>query len=274
MSSVTLLQKFWAAKIKAGTPIKEQELPEGTLLQITQAALTGSTDGRTSLFVVANEEKYLICTLIPNVCDQFSLGLMFAEDEIGEVQFLVEGPGEVHVTGSIVDEEMDQPPFGFDGMSDEGSEITEEEEEEEEEEEIQPPKKAVVAKAPAKAAAPAPAKVVPAKSTAAPAKAAAAPAKGKPVVAKEAPKKVVVAEPSSDEEEGEEESEEEDKPKPATNDKKRPKPEAGKQKEAPTKKAKTDQKPEAAAGQLQCDVCKKSFKNAAGLQQHKADKHK
>jgi len=118
---------FWGLVVK---PSKRYETTVQQAFRISKACLEPSTakGDISSVFVECdNQEEFIIANLQSKTLNE-SLDLAFAVGE--KISFKVEGPGTVHLTGYIMEDE-EEPQNGFmDDFSMEGSEESEDEEEE------------------------------------------------------------------------------------------------------------------------------------------------
>jgi len=176
---------FFAEVVKAGEP-KEVEIPFGCNLVLNNASIKAENKQSASLYLETQcsgeTKKVLLCTLIAGVVPQYSMEILVnpsiapIDDEEDEKKkkdsdkedsedddeypfdvipskLIVEGQGEIHVTGVFVEEHDDYDDEGMYGdedddvdmddededEDDEDEDDEEEEEEEEEEEKVTPP---------------------------------------------------------------------------------------------------------------------------------------
>ncbi|GMF33379.1 unnamed protein product [Phytophthora lilii] len=138
---------FFGHVVKPGHPLKWSNEVEDFCMQLNSAALGAhATKGRSTLSVVAKTSKIALCTLTPEVAEQWNLTQTFTPMD-GEIEFVVDGPNAIHITGfievedeedsgdehdfdDIGDDEDEMMVFGGDDSSDE--DVDEEDEEEEE----------------------------------------------------------------------------------------------------------------------------------------------
>jgi len=163
LETIIVMPVFWGLIIKAGET-READIPEGGVVTIAQAALTGSKNGESSQIfaLVEDQTKFLLATLVAGRTDQQQFDLNFFYDQT--VKFEVSGSGEIHLTGylqALDSEENDENGFeGIQSSDEDEQEIEptdlkkappvgvksskfapEDVEEEDSEEEIQPPPK-------------------------------------------------------------------------------------------------------------------------------------
>jgi len=168
--------------VKAGES-QEVDVPEGCVVQLNNAAIRGAADGKSAqVFVEVEGEKVLVCTLIAGRIPQYSMDVVLQpsfslpsddeedekedekeeekededkeEDEDDEIalvmpKIIVEGEGEVHLCGVLMDnsygEDEDEDDYDDDEDEDPDMDDEDEDEEDEEEEPEEPaPKKAKV----------------------------------------------------------------------------------------------------------------------------------
>jgi len=118
---------FWGLVVKPG---KRYETEVQEPFRITKACVEMSTAGETvsSLMIECeNNEEFIIANLSSSVFNE-TLDLAFNEGE--KICFKVDGPGTVHLTGNLLDED-NMPPTGegFDMLGGSDSEMESEEEE-------------------------------------------------------------------------------------------------------------------------------------------------
>ncbi|KAF4133458.1 FKBP-type peptidyl-prolyl cis-trans isomerase [Phytophthora infestans] len=136
---------FFGHVVKPGHPLKWPNEVEDFCMQLNSAALgADATEGRSTLSVVAKTSKIALCTLTPEVAEQWNLTQTFTPTD-GAVEFVVDGPNAIHLTGFIEvndeedsgdehdfddfgDSEEEMMVFGSDGSSD--SDVDEADEEE------------------------------------------------------------------------------------------------------------------------------------------------
>ncbi|KAL4227672.1 hypothetical protein ACF0H5_013108 [Mactra antiquata] len=116
---------FWALILEAG---KRYSSTVEQSFHISMAALQASSDSdshkgkdNVSVMIASQNSEYLLCNLNSRNATQQPLDLNFSQGE--EVKFFTVGPGTVHLTGYIVDDDDL-------GMFDEGDDEEEDEEEE------------------------------------------------------------------------------------------------------------------------------------------------
>jgi len=255
---------FFGIIVKANEP-HTPEIPDGCLLTIHQVALkAGKPEETARLYVEVDETKYLLCTLTSGKVDQAHVECVLAIENEGKL--VVEGHGEVHVTGSIEeetamgdefsDEELAEMEMrrrmmqGEDESDEEGEETPngkkaigfedeeEDEEDEEEEEEEKPKAKPAAAQ-----------KGQQAKGA----------EQGKQKGQQKGPEQKV-------QQKGPEAKADPKGQKPQQAGQKRPQEGAPAAAAAGAKKPKTE-------GALKCEDCGRGFDKPAGLAQHKKDKH-
>ncbi|ETI47485.1 hypothetical protein F442_11373 [Phytophthora nicotianae P10297] len=139
---------FFGHVVRPGHPLKWPNEVEDFCMQLNSAALgADATKGRSTLSVVAKTSKIALCTLTPEVAEQWNLTQTFTPMD-GEIEFVVDGPNSIHLTGFIEveneedsgdehdfddlgDDEEEMMVFGGDSDSS-GGDVDENEEEEEE----------------------------------------------------------------------------------------------------------------------------------------------
>ncbi|KAG7384368.1 hypothetical protein PHYBOEH_009555 [Phytophthora boehmeriae] len=127
-SQVAPVPGFFGHVVKPGHPLKWPNEVEDFCMQLNSAALgADAAKGRSTLSVNVKKSKIALCTLTPEVAEQWNLTQTFTPLD-GELEFVVDGPNAIHLTGFIeVEEEEDSgDEHDFDDMGD-----GEEEEEEE-----------------------------------------------------------------------------------------------------------------------------------------------
>jgi len=168
---------FFSVIVKAGKP-EEVKIPFGMNIVLNNAAILGKDKESASLYLENQGEKILLCTLIAGVIPQYSMEILVnptlapidsdkedeedekkkkkddsedEEDEEDEEDFgvvpaklIVEGKGEIHVTGVFVEDEPDEYDdddyYDDEDMDDSEMEDDEDEEDEDDEdEEVLPP---------------------------------------------------------------------------------------------------------------------------------------
>jgi len=181
---------FFSIVVKAGEP-QEVDIPFGLNLVLNNAAFRGKDKESAALYIETQREKVLLCTLIGGVVPQYSMEVLVnptlaeidfdkkeeKEDEeedddeeqddfdVVPAKLIVEGQGEIHVTGVYVEDAEDEDDYDdYDDMEDEdededemedGEDDDEEDEEDEEEEEkVAPPPTKKAAMTPKKAETP------------------------------------------------------------------------------------------------------------------------
>ncbi|KAK1947965.1 FK506-binding protein 4 [Phytophthora citrophthora] len=99
---------FFGYVVKPGHPLKWSNEVEDFCMQLNSAALgADATNGRSTLSVVAKTSKIALCTLTPEVAEQWNLTQTFTPMD-GAIEFVVDGPNAIHLTGFIeVEEEED-----------------------------------------------------------------------------------------------------------------------------------------------------------------------
>jgi len=133
--------QFWSLIVEGGK-VSPAELPDDLSLNISNAVLVNGNEKATSLFVKVlerdvedeegeeeekNQEKKLyLCHLSNNSTVQFSLDLCFNGVSTKEVSFGVEGHGEIHLSGFLSENPMDEDFEGFEDDEDIGSMTSEE----------------------------------------------------------------------------------------------------------------------------------------------------
>lgn len=104
---VAAVPGFFGHVIKPGQKLFWANEVEEFCLQINSASLGATVvAGRSTLFVLAKEAKIALCTLIPESNEQFTLSHTFTPLD-GEIEFVVEGVNEIHLTGFIDVQEED-----------------------------------------------------------------------------------------------------------------------------------------------------------------------
>jgi len=258
---------FFGIIVKANEP-HTPEIPDGCLLTIHQVALkAGKPEETARLYVEVDETKYLLCTLTSGKVDQAHVECVLAIENEGKL--VVEGHGEVHVTGSIEEEtamgdefsdeelaemEMRRRMMQEEDESDEEGEEApngkkaigfepEDEDEEEEEEQEEAPKAKPQQKGQTKGD-----------------------QKGQQKGAEQGKQKGQQkgAEQKAPQKGPETKGDQKGQQKPQQAGQKRP--QEGAANAAGSKKPKTE-------GGLKCEDCGKNFEKPAGLAQHKKDKH-
>ena len=99
---------FFGHVVKPGCALKWSNEVEDFCLQLNSAALGAQVaKGRSTLSVVAKTSKIALCTLMPEGAEQWNLTQTFTPID-GEIEFVVDGPNAIHLTGFIeVKEEED-----------------------------------------------------------------------------------------------------------------------------------------------------------------------
>ncbi|XP_074319599.1 peptidyl-prolyl cis-trans isomerase FKBP53-like [Silene latifolia] len=92
---------FWGVEVKPGKPFTLNGEELGGPLILTQATLgLGSSSKKSTLQVnVGDKKPIFLCTLLPGKSECFSLNLEFDEEE--DVNFSVEGPTSIHLSGYV-----------------------------------------------------------------------------------------------------------------------------------------------------------------------------
>ncbi|GAB9472462.1 hypothetical protein Gpo141_00009640 [Globisporangium polare] len=109
---VAAVPGFFGHVIKPGQKLFWANEVEEFCLQINSAALGATVAaGRSTLFVLAKDAKIALCTLIPESNEQFTLSHTFTPLD-GEIEFVVEGVNEIHLTGFIDVQEDDDDDEG------------------------------------------------------------------------------------------------------------------------------------------------------------------
>ncbi|KAL4151844.1 hypothetical protein PRNP1_008781 [Phytophthora ramorum] len=124
-SDVAPVPGFFGHVVKPGHPLKWTNDVEDFCMQLNSAALgADATKGRSTLSVVAKTSKIALCTLTPEVAEQWNLTQTFTPMD-GPVEFVVDGPNAIHVTGFIeVNEEEDSgDEHDFDDLGDDEDEM-------------------------------------------------------------------------------------------------------------------------------------------------------
>ncbi|KAG7393760.1 hypothetical protein PHYPSEUDO_004523 [Phytophthora pseudosyringae] len=116
---------FFGHVVKPGHPLKWSNEVEDFCMQLNSAALgADATKGRSTLSVVAKTSKIALCTLTPEVAEQWNLTQTFTPID-GAIEFVVDGPNAIHLTGFIeVQEEEDSgDEHDFDDLDDDEDEV-------------------------------------------------------------------------------------------------------------------------------------------------------
>ncbi|KAE9359631.1 hypothetical protein PF008_g2178 [Phytophthora fragariae] len=116
---------FFGHVVTPGHPLTWSNEVEDFCMQLNSAALgADATTGRSTLSVVAKTSKIALCTLTPNVAEQWNLAQTFTPMD-GAIEFVVDGPNAIHLTGFIeVEEEEDSgDEHDFDDMSEDDDEM-------------------------------------------------------------------------------------------------------------------------------------------------------
>ncbi|KUF77111.1 FK506-binding protein 4 [Phytophthora nicotianae] len=99
---------FFGHVVRPGHPLKWPNEVEDFCMQLNSAALgADATKGRSTLSVVAKTSKIALCTLTPEVAEQWNLTQTFTPMD-GEIEFVVDGPNSIHLTGFIENEEEEE----------------------------------------------------------------------------------------------------------------------------------------------------------------------
>jgi len=88
---------FWGTILKHGNAFKIEEKEGQNLLHISNVALSGTSEGKTSLFAKVEGKKHLLTSLEHGKHEHVFLDLYFRAEQ--KVEFTVEGKGEVHLSG-------------------------------------------------------------------------------------------------------------------------------------------------------------------------------
>ncbi|RLN55514.1 hypothetical protein BBJ29_006968 [Phytophthora kernoviae] len=141
-TQVAPMPGFFGHVVKPGHPLKWPNEVEDFCMQLNSAALgADATKGRSTLSVNVKKSKIALCTLTPEVAEQWNLTQTFTPVD-GEIEFVVDGPNAIHLTGfiEVEDEEDSGDEHDFDDVDDEeeeeemmvfGGESSSDEEEEE-----------------------------------------------------------------------------------------------------------------------------------------------
>ncbi|GMF43277.1 unnamed protein product [Phytophthora fragariaefolia] len=116
---------FFGHVVKPGQPLKWANEVEDFCMQLNSAALgADATKGRSTLSVVAKTSKIALCTLTPEVAEQWNLMQTFTPMD-GAIEFVVDGPNAIHITGfiEVEDEEDSGDEHDFDDMGSEDEEM-------------------------------------------------------------------------------------------------------------------------------------------------------
>ncbi|POM77984.1 tRNA(Ile)-lysidine synthetase [Phytophthora palmivora] len=125
LAEVAPVPGFFGYVVKPGHPLKWPNEVEDFCMQLNSAALgADATKGRSTLSVVVKESKIALCTLTPDVTDQWNLTQTFTPME-GAIEFVVDGPNAVHVTGfiEVKDEEDSGDEHDFDDLVEDEDEM-------------------------------------------------------------------------------------------------------------------------------------------------------
>jgi len=116
---------FFGHVVKPGQPLKWSNEVEDFCMQLNSAALgSDATKGRSTLSVVAKTSKITLCTLTPEVAEQWNLTQTFTPMD-GAVEFVVDGPNAIHLTGfiEVQDEEDSGDEHDFDDLDSDEEEM-------------------------------------------------------------------------------------------------------------------------------------------------------
>lgn len=92
---------FFGHVVKSGCPLRWSNEVNDFCMQLNSAALgADATKGRSTLSVVAKSSKIALCTLMPEVTEQWNLTQTFTPID-GAIEFTVTGPNAIHLTGFI-----------------------------------------------------------------------------------------------------------------------------------------------------------------------------
>lgn len=116
---------FFGYVVKPGHPVKWPNDIEDYCMQLNSAALgADAIKGRSTLSVVAKTLKIAMCTLTTEVADQWNLTQTFTPAD-GAVEFVVDGPNAIHLTGfiEVKDDEDRGDENDYDDFEDEEDEM-------------------------------------------------------------------------------------------------------------------------------------------------------